>query len=153
MEIRRDDSLAHKIVVLGNTVTWLRNQKMQFMELTASQCDVICYILKNKNTSVTAVDVMDYLQLSQSTVAGILKRLEQKELIRRETDADDARRSCIHPTVRSLELETYLNGTRSDTESVLFRGMSEEEQREFRRLLERVYENAAVTRYGAEGET
>lgn len=153
MEIRRDDSLAHKIVVLGNTVTWLRNQKMQFMELTASQCDVICYILKNKNMSVTAVDVMDYLQLSQSTVAGILKRLEQKELIRREPDTDDARRSCIHPTARSLELENFLDGTRSDTESVLFRGMSEEEQRQFRQLLERVYENAAVTRYGAEGET
>lgn len=70
---------------MGNAVIRLKNLKTQFMELTSSQSDAIRYILKNYDAKqITASDLMKNLQLYQSTLAGIIQRLERKELLRRQ---------------------------------------------------------------------
>ena len=40
-------------------------------------------------------DLSSEVDLSHSTVSGIIDRLEQKQMVVRRTDADDARRSVI----------------------------------------------------------
>ncbi|MBE5866927.1 MAG: MarR family transcriptional regulator [Lachnospiraceae bacterium] len=95
------------------SITWLRNQKSQFMGLTAAQSEAIKYILRNyEENELTAMDVMDSLQLSQSTVAGIIKRLESKGLIERRTTEKDSRKSIISPTEKGLKPETILKKKR-----------------------------------------
>ena len=87
----KTDSL---IVRLGNVVAWLRNQRMQRRGITSTQSDVIRYLLKHQDQPVAAGDLMAQLGLSPSTMAGILKRLELKDLIVRRPDPRDARRIC-----------------------------------------------------------
>ena len=84
---------------------------------------------------------MEQLGLSQSTVAGILKRLEAKRLIRRRPDAYDSRRVIIEPTQEGLSLEKQLYTTAMQTENILLDRMSEAEQSEFKRLLEVALDN------------
>lgn len=133
---------ATRVVQLGNSVTWLRNQKYQFMGLTAAQSETVAYILKNyEDKELTANDVIKDLRLSQSTVAGIISRLEIKGLIVRKTHENDNRKSIIHPTEKGIELEEMLKEKAVETEAILLQGMSKEEQEEFNRLLQIALDN------------
>lgn len=126
----------HNIVQLSNALTRLANRKMRDTGLTASQSEAMRYILKHPDERITAADLMAQLDLSQSTVAGLIKRLEAKQLICRHTDAQDARRSVILPTERGFALRSELRRIAMHTELELLRGMSECEITEFNRLLE-----------------
>lgn len=131
-----------KILQLSNSITNYRNRRMQEKELTSTQFDAIRYILKNHdNKEITAADVMGYLKLSQSTVAGILSRLEEKELIIRKPHETDARKSIIMPTEKGLKLEEYLKKTAMEMENILMQNMTEKEQVEFNRLLQMALDN------------
>lgn len=55
---------ASLVVRLGNVVAWLRNQRMQQKDITSSQSDVIRYILKHRDQSISAGDLMEQLSLS-----------------------------------------------------------------------------------------
>ena len=92
---------------------------------------------------------MEQLGLSPSTMAGILKRLENKSLITRTTDEKDGRKVLIAPTREGMELEDYLKETARQTEEILLRGMTKAEQDEFYRLLKMALQNAdAVKKAG-----
>ena len=133
---------ASLVVRLGNVVAWLRNQRMQQRDITSSQSDVIRYILRHRDQPVSAGDLMKQLSLSPSTMAGLLKRLENKSLIIRKTDEKDARKIIIMPTEEGLALEDYLKETAAQTEEILLRGMTRAEQDEFYRLLRIALQNA-----------
>ena len=121
------------IVRLGNAVTYYRNIKMQEYGLTSAQGDAIRAILHEPG--ITAAELKKKLGLSQSTVAGILERLENKNLIQKTLVDGDARKMSLLPTARGLELEAMLKGTALETQRIIMEGMTESEQREFDRLL------------------
>ena len=138
---------AERIIRLGNAVTWIKNQKTQFMNLTATQSEAIRYILKNyEEKEITAADLMANLHLSQSTVAGIIQRLVKKGLIDKKTDTNDGRKSIIIPTGKGVELENRLKQTAVATEEIIVKGMSNEEQKEFNRLLQIALDNTGKIR-------
>lgn len=133
---------ATRAIQLGNAVSYIKNQRTQFMGLTSTQSEAIRYILKNyREKSLSAADLMKYLQLSQSTVAGIIQRLEQKELIERTVSETDARKSIIRPTLKGLELEEALKQSAVETEALLLDGMTKEEQELFNHLLQKALDN------------
>ena len=145
---------ATRVVQLGNAVTWIRNQKSQFMGLTAAQGEVIRHILKNyESQELTANDLVKKLKLSQSTLAGIISRLEAKELIYRKTDENDNRKSIIYPTEKGLELEETLKVKAVETEAILLQGMTLEEQAEFNRLLQIALNNVNTARENGEKQS
>ena len=81
---------ASLLVKLGNAVTYYRNKKMENIDLTSIQSDVFIDIIRNPG--ITASELKDHVQLSQSTVAGIIARLESKLLISKVSDSNDARK-------------------------------------------------------------
>ena len=81
---------ASLIVKLGNVVTYYRNLKMESLDLTSVQSDAMIAIYRNPG--ITATQLKEHLRLSQSTVAGIIARLESKELIQKVADQEDARK-------------------------------------------------------------
>lgn len=127
------------IVKLGNAVTYYRNLKMQDIDLTSVQSDAIISILRNPN--ITASELKDSLQLSQSTVAGIISRLDNKGILNKTVSTDDARKAILTLTPAGIELEDKLKDIAVQTQHALLEGMSEEEQAEFERLLEIALEN------------
>lgn len=130
---------ASLIVKLGNAVTYYRNLKMKDIELTSVQSDAIIAALRN--LGITAAQLKEHLLLSQSTVAGIIARLESKGFIEKITDKDDARKSMLMPTEEGLLLEEPLKEIAMETQQFLVEGMSEEEQEEFARLLQIALDN------------
>lgn len=139
---------AGQIIQLGNALAWFRNQKMQSKGLTSSQSEAILYILRHQDEGITAGTLMEQLRLSQSTIAGLLKRLEEKNLIERRTADDDGRKSIIQPTQEGLALEEYLKKIAIQVEHILLQGMSKAEQAEFNRLLDAALVNMDSARTG-----
>jgi MarR family multiple gene transcriptional regulator MgrA len=144
---------ARAIIQLGNTVTWLRNQTLQATGLTSSQSNAILVILRHHGGPITAGTLTEELGLSQSTVAGILKRLEAKSLISRQIDSKDARKVIIRLTEQGLQLESALEETALQTEHLLLQGMSEAEQAEFQRLLNRALDHTNAARESKGGRS
>ncbi|MBT9684978.1 MarR family transcriptional regulator [Pseudoflavonifractor sp. MCC625] len=130
---------ASLIVQLGNAVTYYRNLKMEHIGLTSVQSDALIAALRNPG--ITAARLKEQLQLSQSTVAGILSRLEGKGLIEKKADQEDARKAILTPTDQGLALEMPLKEIALETQQSLVEGMSEAEQEEFIRLLDIALEN------------
>ncbi len=135
---------ASTLVRLGNAVTYYRNIKMQQYGLTSAQGDVIRAILHAPG--ITAAELKKKLGLSQSTVAGILERLENKGLLKRELVDGDARKMSLFPTARGLELEAMLRQTALETQQIIMEGMTPQEQKEFDRLLDMALEHMAAIR-------
>lgn len=127
------------MVKLGNAVTYYRNLKMQDMDLTSVQSDVIIAALRTPG--ITASQLKEELQLSQSTVAGIIARLDQKGLITKTTDSADARKGILNLTPQGQALEEGLKQIALKTQQALVEGMSEAEQEEFSRLLQIALDN------------
>jgi len=144
--------LAVKIIQLGNAVTWLRNKTMQSFGLTSSQSEVIRYILRNADNPVTAGDIMEHLHLSQSTVAGILHRLEKKGFITRCAHAGDSRINVITPTELGIAVRKALIDNAVEMERKMLQGMSPEEQAHFRRLLQIALDNINTLRQKENGD-
>ena len=113
---------ASLIVQLGNAVTYYRNLKMEHIGLTSVQSDALIAALRNPG--ITAARLKEQLQLSQSTVAGILSRVAGKGLIEKKADQE--------MPLKEIALETQQS---------LVEGMSEAEQEEFIRLLDIALEN------------
>lgn len=137
-----------KMIRLSNALIWFRNQELQKHDLTSSQFEVLRYLLTHRETSATAGTLMKQLALSQSTVAGILKRLESKGFIERQPDGKDGRREFVALTQAGLSLEECLQGIAGKTEDILLRGMSESEQAAFDHLLQIALENMNAVRTG-----
>ena len=120
---------ASLIVKLGNAVTYYRNTKMEGLELTSVQSDA--FIATLRNPGITASELKELLKLSQSTVAGIIARLESKGLIEKSVDEADARKAILIPTNQGKSLEEPLKKIAIGTQQCLVDGMSLEEQEEF----------------------
>ena len=111
---------ASDIVQLANAIIWLRNNQLQQFHLTSSQSDALLYILRQpEDQEITAGSLIQDLHLSQSTVAGITKRLEAKGLIRRTVSPDDNRKSIIAVTEQGRCLMEALRSNAVRTESLL----------------------------------
>ena len=133
---------ASHIIQLANAIIRQRNVQMQRLGLTACQSETILYLLKQPADRVlTAGDVAQNLHLSQSTVAGVLKRLEDKGLIVRMTATQDRRRSVLLLTDAARALDQALFSNAVLTETILLDGMNAAQREQLNRLLRQALAN------------
>jgi MarR family transcriptional regulator, organic hydroperoxide resistance regulator len=64
-----------------------------------------------REPGISAGALADRLHLHPSTMTGVLKRLEDRGLIERRVDPEDARRSIFHLTRQGLTLDEVRTGT------------------------------------------
>ncbi len=62
---------------------------------TPTQCQIIEYILNNKNKDIYQKDLEKILELRRATVSGVLHTMEKNGLIKRITDKSDTRTKKI----------------------------------------------------------
>jgi len=85
----------------------------------------------------------DTLCLDSSTVTGILSRLEDKGLIRRDFRTDDRRKVLVHLTPEGSSLETPINEIIERLNTEVTAGLSPEDMDVFHHHLHVTTENAA----------
>ena len=105
------------------------NKNLAEFNLTGVQHEIICFIDRNESQrDVFQKDIEKCLKLTNPTVTGIVKRLEEKEMIARVPSEQDARCKSFKFGANNIEKQ-------------LSKGMTDEEVKMFKDLLYRALKN------------
>ena len=83
-------------------------------------------------------EIAEYLSIENSTISGILDRMEKKNLIVRNIDPDDRRFIRVDLTDAGQSLEIPVNKTVEEVNKAVLSDFSEKEQDQLRNLLKQL---------------
>lgn len=106
--------------------------------LLSGQPKILEYLLENDGAK--SVDIAQYCSLDKSTVAGILARMENMNLITRESDKTDTRSKKINLTDHGRQKAFQVKQICSEVDTVGLKGI-EAEQKKLFYALNKVIEN------------
>lgn len=114
------------------------NRELEAQRLTHSQMSVLAYLHTRGEVHTSIRDIQEHLNVSHPTAAGLVRRLEQKGFVHLLTDPEDKRARIVRldPSAQQLAEVNPLH-----VEEDLLRGLTQEERRQLRELLLRVYRN------------
>lgn len=117
------------------------NQMFKSVGLTSSQVRILKFLRGRTGERITQKEIEKYLQVSHPTVVGIIQRLENKGFVRTEFDGADKRNKYVYLTRKEEELFVRMRNSQDEMENLLTKGMSEEEIKHLKELLQKVYNN------------
>ena len=137
----------HKPDALGPTLGragHLCRERMDFRlsryEVTPAQTHLLLY-LQDHGGEADQRAVTEFLKVKPSTANGILDRLEEKGMVTRSVSGRDAVRRLIALTEIGREQLEVFRRQFGEVESLMVRGLSQEEVGALRSLLARVIQN------------
>lgn len=119
------------------------NNALRSSGLTLMQMAFLMTLQDAPEGQRTMKELEGHFGVAQSTVAGIVSRLEHKNLVESTRDSSDKRIKRVHITQKGETCCEESKGHRKDVESVLLEGFSQEEKKQFAALLEKAEENLA----------
>lgn len=114
------------------------NNALRSQDLTMSQAGMLIWLDETEEKSATFKELEKAFRVSQPTIVGIIKRLEQKGWIKVQSDASDKRIRIAQLTESGREKCQVGYEHMAQAEEELLRALSEKERREFIRLLIKV---------------
>lgn len=117
------------------------NNTLRPKGLTMMQVSVLMTLQEAPQKQLSMKNLEHIFQVAQSTVAGIIARLEQKGLVEALGDASDRRIKLVHITPAGEALCGETTRHIHDTEEMLLHGFSQEEQHMFNTLLMKAADN------------
>ena len=119
------------------------NNNLAMCGVTFSQMKLLVMLHETNADSVTMKEIEKYFDLSQPTVAGIVSRLEKKNLVTGFTDSDDRRIKRVRITEEGRLACEQSRCEMIDYENWFLKALSEEEQSELLKLLSKIYDDVA----------
>lgn len=117
------------------------NNALRAKDLTMMQVSVLMALQQAAEQRLSVKELERYFGVAQSTVVGIVSRLEQKGLVEAFGDAADKRVKLVHITSAGELCCAEAACQMNEAEERLLRGFSGEEQETLNRLLARVADN------------
>lgn len=117
------------------------NNTLRAQDLTMMQISVLMELQKTEQKQLSMKELERKFCIAQSTVAGIISRLEQKGFVEAFGDAADKRVKLVHITPAGEACCREAAGYMEQAEQTLLQGFSEEEKTMFNLLLTRAAEN------------
>ena len=117
------------------------NNTLRAQDLTMMQISVLMELQKAELKQLSMKELERRFCIAQSTVAGIISRLEQKGFVEAFGDAADKRVKLVHITPAGEACCKEAAGYMEQAEQTLLQGFSEEEKTMFNLLLARAAEN------------
>lgn len=117
------------------------NNSLRAQGLTMMQVSVLMALHDAANQQLSMKALERHFGVAQSTVAGIISRLEQKGLVEAMGDMSDKRIKLIHITPAGEVCCTDAAYHMREAEEALLRGFSKEERNALNALLIRVADN------------
>ena len=103
--------------------------------LTPSQFKIIKLLLWEGDAQIRQVDIEKHFSMTNPTVTGLLKNLEDKGWIRREVNPEDSRSKIICLTDEALARREELCGYGEQIEESLIHDLNEKERETLEKLL------------------
>lgn len=109
--------------------------------ITGSNGYIIGYIASHPDKDIFQKNIEEEFSLTRSTVSKVLKLMEEKGLIRRESVDNDARLKKLVLTEKSLEIHKRMSESHALLEERITRGFTEDEKQTLLDLLCRINRN------------
>ncbi|MCD8190886.1 MAG: MarR family transcriptional regulator [Clostridiales bacterium] len=117
------------------------DQSLREADLTMAQSHVLRVLGCQEGETCTLKELERFFCVAQPTIAGTVSRLEKKGYVEALADESDRRVKVVRLTELGRKQNRLSWEKIQETERQMLRGMTEEEQRELKRLLQMVYEN------------
>lgn len=117
------------------------NNALRKKDLTMMQVSTLMTLQQAKDKQLSMKELERYFGVAQSTVVGIVSRLEQKGLVDAFCDVTDKRIKLVHITSAGESCCVEAAFQMEETEKTLIHGFSKEERKELNYLLTKVIEN------------
>lgn len=117
------------------------NYNLASENLTLTQINLLSFLLDHKSEKITQKDIVEKMEIKHTTVIGLLKRLEEKGLVRTVVDEQNKKYRNILLTPDALKVEKEIYAHRREMDELIVKNLTEEEVKELYRLLEIVRDN------------
>lgn len=137
-------NLIQILKMINDNVEKITNKQLKEYGITFSQIRIIFVLYRSEKGVYSLKELEKIFDVSQQTMAGIVKRLEIKKLIESLGDSEDKRIKRVQLTDSGRELEKVLLVKMDEVEEKLLSGISQSERKELMNILKRVYENVII---------
>lgn len=131
-----EDCINYLLTNAQHTVFQLMKKELEPYDLTPIQYGVLKCIWQKELHNPR--DIAAFLNVETSTISGILERMENKSLIRREIDESDRRFIRIELTDKSKKLEIPVNQVVEGVNQKVLAGFSKERTESLKELLRQI---------------
>ena len=138
---RENEPTSFKFRLIHETFAAIINRQLKVEDMTFSQLILITYVWENRNNKVTQKDISKALHIKHPTTIGLLKRLEEKEMLTVIVDPDNKKYRNIVLTPKGEQFVERNKERKRYTDQNLTDGMTEEEIQTLRKLLDKVIDN------------
>ncbi len=132
-------SIGYRLKLLSQLLARNFQERLEPWGLTPFHWVVLCCLWTEDGLATSAIG--DKLQQVGGTLTGVLDRMEERDLIRRQRDRSDRRMVRIWLTDTGKELETVLPPIVLDLQERVMVGFSAREQEQFSQLVDRAIAN------------
>lgn len=129
--------ISEKMKVIVHYIKNELDNKMKKYNITATQLLILELLYIKRDEEVIQKDVCNHLKLQHSTVINILRRLEVKKLITKETKHT----SVLKITDEGINLLNKIGFKTGFVENKLLDGFTDEEKETLSKQLDKMYEN------------
>ena len=138
---REHEPISFKFKCIHESFVALLNRRLKEEDITFSQLILLHYLWEHRDCKVTQKDISDALRIKHPTTIGLLKRLEEKEMLKVVVDPDNRKYRNITLTSKGEAFIEKDRKTRRHTDEYMVDGFTEEEKMQLRKLLDRVVDN------------
>ena len=133
------DSCGKLLKQINDELTKNANNAMRSQDMTVAQLDALMELDKASGKQRSLKELEQSLHVAQSTVVGIVSRLERKGLVEAFGDAADRRVKLVRITPAGRECIANAKQFMLDEEKKILSGLTETEQGIFLVLLQKVH--------------
>ncbi len=94
----------YKIKKINHLFKSRLDRNLEQLDITVAQMQTLIYLFKDNGKKVTQKQLAEYFSVKHSTMSGILKRLQEKELIEICIDEENKKYKNIYTTTKAVEL-------------------------------------------------
>lgn len=135
------ENLGRKFKLISQQIKYRMDKEMEEMGVTFSQMQVLRFLATCQNEKVTQKRLACEFNVKHSTMAGILQRMLEKELIYIEVDQENKKCKNIYITDKALKFKEELIERIKSTENILIEDFNEEEVKTIHKLLDKIHNN------------
>jgi MarR family transcriptional regulator, repressor for mepA len=139
MENHRD--VGYMIHLISNKIKKKANHELDNQGITSKQGRFLGYLHERQGRVTTQKDLQEHFEITHPTTIGIIKRLEQKNLVTTRTSEADRRIKIVELAPEEEKIHKKMMRFSEEMDTLLLRGLEEEERVELARLLEKVSKN------------
>lgn len=135
------DEIGFRVGILSNTIHRRIDQEIHAVQdnpCTGMQGHIIGYLYRHRDQDVFQRDLQEWLSVRRSTVTGLLQLMEKRDLITRESVAQDARLKKLTLTPLGVRIHEDVGQAIRRVEDSIRELLTPEERETFLRLCEKL---------------